>query len=597
MESFDINKFSAELVNNNLEKFYIASKGIFKGAKNSIRVRLRNGYNNYLENVTNKYSKTKSFFLKSEPVFLYDFYIPLSLSRENKNVGKASIKMLNSISKHIIIVGAAGSGKSILMKHLFLDIIINNFKVPIFLELRDLNKKNITFEEFIIENLIINKIGFNREYLFRVFEAGHFVFLLDGFDEVDNKIKRKISNEIRRFIEIFDKNVFIVSSRPDHEFNGWQEFVLLETNSLTLDEASELINKLPFDDELKEHFLIDLKRELYVKHTSFLSNPLLLSIMLLTYGLSADIPNKLNIFYNQAYEALFQRHDTLKGAYQRERKCNLDIQDFARVFSGLSIQTYDKREFEFSRTQALSYLEGVKKIHQLDFNPNNYLDDALQAVCLLVEDGLFITYSHRSFQEYFVARFIDNCQIDIQKKLMFKYSTNIRSDSVLDLLYEINQENVEKLFILPKINELLEKIGYKKTIGITHFFRFMKMCLNEVGFFGDPHEMVYKLKPNGLNYFHILFFIRDKCGNLIKWKDWGGSSKIKINYAKKYRSIIKGKFIIIKDLNYTHPFVKDLYNYGSLFSKNTLINLIKIKKEIIEKQNKINQSLEQILFS
>ncbi len=41
--------------------------------------------------------------------------------------------------------------------------------------------------------------------------------------------------------------------------------------------------------------------------------------MLLTYGQSLDIPNKLNIFYNQAYEVLFQRHDTLKGGFQRNK--------------------------------------------------------------------------------------------------------------------------------------------------------------------------------------------------------------------------------------------------------------------------------------
>src|SRR6185503_8614326 len=129
-----------------------------------------------------------------------------------------------------------------------------------------------------------------------------------------------------------------------------------------LDQACELVQKLPFESEFTSKFLKDLRDTLFAKHNSFLSNPLLLSIMLLTYGQSADIPNKLNVFYNQAYEALFQRHDALKGAFQRDRSTGLDIQDFAKVFAAFSLQTYDKRVFQMSKTQAIDYLEGAKKI-------------------------------------------------------------------------------------------------------------------------------------------------------------------------------------------------------------------------------------------
>jgi hypothetical protein len=57
--------------------------------------------------------------------------------------------------------------------------------------------------------------------------------------------------------------------------------------------------------------------------------------MLLSYGQSASIPNKISVFYNQAYEALFERHDVLKDGFRRKRLTPLDIQDFARVFAVL----------------------------------------------------------------------------------------------------------------------------------------------------------------------------------------------------------------------------------------------------------------------
>jgi len=210
----------------------------------------------------------------------------------------------------------------------------------------------------------------------------------------------------------------MVSSRPDQEFAGWSQFSVFKAKALTLSQACSLVDKLPYDEELKTKFIGDIKDGLFEKHQSFLSNPLLLSIMLLTYGHSADIPNKLSIFYNQAYEALFQRHDAMKGAYQRDKLTNLDIQDFARIFSAFSVQTYDKRIFSFSSSDAIKFLEKSKNIVNVKFDPQAYLTDALQAVCLLVEEGLFITFSHRSFQEFFTAKFINDSKPENQKKLI-----------------------------------------------------------------------------------------------------------------------------------------------------------------------------------
>ena len=69
-----------------------------------------------------------------------------------------------------------------------------------------------------------------------------------------------------------------------------------------------------------------------MKHESFASNPLLLNIMLLTYDNYADIPEKLHLFYSNAFETLYIKHDATKGGYKREFKTKLSSDDFKRVF-------------------------------------------------------------------------------------------------------------------------------------------------------------------------------------------------------------------------------------------------------------------------
>jgi predicted NACHT family NTPase len=150
--------------------------------------------------------------------------------------------------------------------------------------------------------------------------------------------------------------------------------------------------------------------------------------MLLTYGYSAEIPNKLSIFYNQAYEAMFQRHDALKGAFKREKETNLDIQDFGTVCSAFCIQSYDDRRVKFSDTEAISYLERAKQITNINYRSEDFLTDLKQSICMLVDEGLFLTFTHRSFQEFFAARFIVKSEPATKKRFLDRYKSYVRED-------------------------------------------------------------------------------------------------------------------------------------------------------------------------
>ena len=196
--------------------------------------------------------------------------------------------------------------------------------------------------------------------------------------------------------------------------------------------------------------------------------------MLLTYSDVAHIPDKLSVFYSQAYESLFFKHDALKSGFQRERRSGLDIQDFARVFAAFCMQSYDTREFSFSQSRALEILDRGKRITQLAFEPRALLDDALQAVCLLVEEGLEITFAHRSFQEYFVARFINSCPTDMKSKLVKHIAPAAPSDAVMGLLHEMDPYVVEQYYILPAIEDLKRLIKVVRHLGVSHFLRYLK---------------------------------------------------------------------------------------------------------------------------
>ncbi|MHA2039917.1 MAG: NACHT domain-containing protein, partial [Promethearchaeota archaeon] len=423
---------------------------------------------------------------------------------------------------------------------------------------------------------------------------GHFAFFFDGFDEVNANQREQIGQQIQDMSDIHKSNNYFISSRPDREFEGWQRFSVFETLPLTLSQACRLIEMLPYDKEIKQTFLTDIRNRLFSAHRSFLSNPLLLTIMLLTYSQSADIPQKLNVFYNQAYEALFQRHDALKAGYKRQQHSGLDIQDFAKVFSAFSVLTYGKDQIQFSETEALETLSTAKKLLNINYEEEDFLKDALQSVCLLVEDGLFLTYTHRSFQEYFVARFIRDAEPTIQKKLINKCVKLRSRDYVINLLHEMNPYLIEKVYILPGLNKLYKEIGVNKKLGITHYTQFLKILLKSITLRNGYFHSATGSDPNNLQYYDVLHFTLEKYGRNISWslEEHEREDKVIIDQSLKERRVI-----LVASLNHRSTYLKNFSKYRSPFSFESLSSGFKIRNWLLSAHKKRESSINDILLT
>jgi len=140
----------------------------------------------------------------------------------------------------------------------------------------------------------------------------------------------------------------------------------------------------------------------------------------------------------------------------------------------------DNKKQKFSESDVLKVLEKCKKVCNIDFKAKEFLFDALQAVCLLIQDGLEIAFSHRSFQEYFVARFVVDAETKVSEKILFKYSNKYIKDSVLSLIYELNPDFVEKQFIIPEVGEIFSKIDNEKNIE-EKYIQYLKRVFIGIG--------------------------------------------------------------------------------------------------------------------
>ena len=161
-----------------------------------------------------------------------------------------------------------------------------------------------------------------------VWNRGRYIILFDGFDEVNREKIQKITTEITDLSNKYPQNRYIITSRPTDDFLGWNDYVEMQSMELSKEQALHLIEKIEFDENVKKIFYKELDETLYDKYQSFASNPLLLTIMLLTFDNRASIPDKLNDFYEQAFATLFNMHDATKEAYVRDIRSGLGLRRF-----------------------------------------------------------------------------------------------------------------------------------------------------------------------------------------------------------------------------------------------------------------------------
>lgn len=588
----DEGKLVADFVAHNFEKICGIAGKVIGVADEVVQIKLKTAYTSYLSNTREKYSKSKSFFIRHEPVDLYSYYVPTGIKCGAHCFQKPSFRELIQCSLRVVITGSGGSGKSILMKHLFLDCIVNKEYVPILIELRDINSEAKSLDELIVTNLEMFGFDTSGDYVKRAKKSGHFCFFFDGYDEVTPSLRQKLISNISSLAKKFTSCPIILSSRPDDSINGIDDFSIFRMQSLNLESAVELVERLPFDEDVKSKFSSSLRDGLFEQHKSFLSNPLLLSIMLLTYGENAEIPSKLSIFYNQAYEALFQRHDANKGGYRRRRLTSLDIQDFGKVFSRFALQTYEKRIFKMPRTQCIEFIERAKNSLNLDFSVEDYLSDLIAAACLLVEDGLEIAFSHRSFQEYFVALHISSATPDIQIKLIERYWSNMGSDNVMGLLLEINPDLVERELLVPKLEELFSLLGVKRKVGITHAAKFIKSTYSNISVDEEHVRATFSNKNSGLS--HVLHLAVKHRGKF-KFKEKAHYDGFRDSLLDKYADGKRRIEYKTSNMTSRSPFLLDVFTGGGAFSVEYLSDGFDTYRQLKHKHANSIQNLDALL--
>lgn len=405
-----------------------------------------NKFCDYLTNAAEKHKYLTVLVFNNEQKLLEDIYVPMKVICEKNQINIQIDDYKDEFIpkyKKVLITDSAGMGKSTLMKYLFMCSLKKNAGIPIFIDLRKLEKDK-SIVDFITGELNSVDEEFDRDFIARLIKRGDFIFFLDGYDEIPFDQKSSITNNLQDFISKASANYFIMTSRPESSLTSFASFKGFKVQPLKEEEAFTLIRKYDAGRGVAQHLIEKLKEGNALKEIKeFLGNPLLVSLLYKSYEHKPTIPLKKHIFYRQVYDSLFEDHDLSKeGAFVRMKYSGLDIEDFHMVLRILGFVTVKAGKVEYGKDEIIDFIKTSKQqCPGLNFRESQLLNDLLQTVPLFVKDGSFYKWSHKSIQDYFAAQFIcidaKGKQEEILSKI-YQSPSNEKFYNILDLCYDID---------------------------------------------------------------------------------------------------------------------------------------------------------------
>lgn len=398
--------------------------------------------------------KVKTIYKGDEAIDLEIFYYPPQLIVEQKIISSENLEKISN--KNIVIQGIAGQGKSILLRYLAVTEYQRNTKLPIFLELRKINKEGniLKFIKQNIEDIIFNV----TDELFNwILKSGKIVLFLDGFDELKEADAINVIKELEIISEKYSKTQLVISSRPDSGIQASNFFKVINIKPYRKQDQINLIRILIEEDDSFNNIIAALEKS-SLDIDDLLSTPLMITMFVMIYRAKLIIPDTVSKFYQDLFSVLIYKHDRTKPGYVREFQSGLDelsLQEWFEYFCFIS-KNKNKLAFE-NRTEILEYIKSTL-INKFEKEvPRKILSDINKNLCLIIRDGNNYNFVHKTIQEYYVASYIKNRNEGNSKKIYEKIHKMAGKFNVeLTFLEQIDSYRFNKYLLVPALTEFFE---------------------------------------------------------------------------------------------------------------------------------------------
>lgn len=358
-----------------------------------------------LEKLSNKCPISISGLL--EGVEQREDYERLALGKRQKRLpGQEIVQQF----PRLMVLGKPGSGKTTFLRHLAVD--CSNGKlfsdhIPVLIELRAIKDDN----SFNLLNLIHREFGLaEQEQTKQILNQGKAFILLDGLDEVSSQLRQSVRDKIYDFAtKEYRKNRFVLTCRTQTIEYIADNFQPIEVANFDAEQveifAHNWFTATPETSGEAEvwtsRFIKKLEKNKQIRELAV--TPILLSLVCLLFTTEQDLSTKRSKLYEKGSNLLLKQWDKFREIPRDYQQ--LSISDKQKLLSYLAFRKFEQSDNFILFEQ--DEIEGYITEHLgIETEESEAVLKAIEAHHgLLIERAQgFWSFSHLTFQEYFVAR-------------------------------------------------------------------------------------------------------------------------------------------------------------------------------------------------
>lgn len=315
-----------------------------------------------------------------------------------------------------VFIGSSGVGKTTLLKYITYMkagacLSLHNPEIPVYIQLRNFGP-NVGLKNLIVNALEKGATDVSLERLPEFLQKHTFLFLLDAFDEVQEKYLEDVKREIDEFVGV-GKHKIIITSRETRPINprlSSRFFV----NPLQQSEIENLLEQY-FGSE-RFRFMFEIESKGLVEESR---NILLLTLMVLIYKGDHALPLSRTKIIGSVIEKI-KKWEKSKGERLTD---GLGWEVKEKIFSELAYRIVETQEnLALSRKQVdgvlmplLNYFEKHREIPR-GMDKHRVMNDlALTGFVSYNADMLF--FWHRAFLDYFASKALAEKYLETPKIL------------------------------------------------------------------------------------------------------------------------------------------------------------------------------------
>lgn len=330
------------------------------------------------------------------------------------------------------ILGRPGAGKTTFLKRLAVREAQRGAwgrclgKIPIFVSLKQFAEAKSPLLDYIVDQFAVCHFPDAAPFVELLLKSGKALVLFDGLDEVtkaaDAKADKRgqVTQMIEQFVRQYDGCHVVVTCRiAATEYTFPPPFVYLEMADFAPEQVDAFVRGWFWDAEtpdesaaLAEKMLAEWGRPEHEGIRDLGRNPLLLTLLCLSYAETLSFPTRRAEIYDEALQALLKKWDISRRIERTSVYKSLSVGRKQQMFARIAYDGFIQNEILFSRenleTRLKAYVVHVPGMPEpIDIDAALVLQEIIEQHGLFAEQsrGLY-SFAHLTFQEYYTAQYI-----------------------------------------------------------------------------------------------------------------------------------------------------------------------------------------------